>query len=113
MTAGPRAASAMRRRAGAPGSATGAACAVSLAVTLRPRRAVAVGPALHRPAGAGAMPAKRVLAEPAVPRVLRVPDRELGLAARRRLVGQARQRRADQTPVYRPLFDGLLIVEAL
>jgi len=56
------------------------------------------------------MPAKRVLAEPAVPRVLRVPDRELRLAARRRLVGQTRQGRADQTPVYRPLFDGLLIV---
>src|SRR4249919_3766757 len=103
MTAGPRAATAMGRRAGAPGPASGAASAVSLAVTLgAPRGAVAVRPALHRPAGTRVMPTKRVLAEPAVPRVLRVPYRELWLAARRRHVGQTRQRRADQTPVYRP-----------
>jgi hypothetical protein len=56
------------------------------------------------------MPPESALAEPAVPRVLRVPDRELGLAALWRLVGQTRQLGADQAPVHGSLFDWLLIV---
>jgi hypothetical protein len=84
-----------------------------MAVTLGARRAIAIGPTLHGPGSTGAMPSKPGLAEPAVPRVLRVPDGELGLAARRRLVGQTRQLGANQTPVHRPLFDRRLLIVGL